>query len=64
MLDPWKESYDEPRQCIKKQRHYFANKVCFCLDKAKVFPSSHVQMQVKCWIIKKAGHPRIDAFVL
>ena len=26
MLAPWKESYDEPRQHIKKQRHYFANK--------------------------------------
>ena len=25
-LDPWKESYDEPRQHIKKQRHYFADK--------------------------------------
>ena len=23
---PWKKSYDEPRQHIKKQRHYFANK--------------------------------------
>ena len=23
---PWKESYDQPRQRIKKQRHYFANK--------------------------------------
>ena len=23
---PWKESYDQPRQHIKKQRHYFANK--------------------------------------
>ena len=22
-LAPWKESYDQPRQCIKKQRHYF-----------------------------------------
>ena len=22
MLAPWKESYDEPRQCIKKQRYY------------------------------------------
>ena len=22
----WKKSYDKPRQCIKKQRHYFANK--------------------------------------
>ena len=23
---PWKQSYDQPRQHIKKQRHYFANK--------------------------------------
>ena len=23
---PWKESYDQPRQRIKKQTHYFANK--------------------------------------
>ena len=23
---PWKESYDQPRQHIEKQRHYFANK--------------------------------------
>ena len=23
---PWKESYDHPRQYIKKQRHYFVNK--------------------------------------
>ena len=22
---PWKESYDQPRQHIKKQRHYFVN---------------------------------------
>ena len=27
MLTPWKESYDQPRQHIKKQKHYFANKV-------------------------------------
>ena len=25
-LTLWKESYDQPRQHIKKQRHYFANK--------------------------------------
>ena len=23
---PWKKSYDKPRQCIKKQRHHFADK--------------------------------------
>ena len=26
MLAPWKKSYDKPRQCIQKQRHYFADK--------------------------------------
>ena len=26
MLAPWKKSYDKPRQHIKKQRYYFANK--------------------------------------
>ena len=26
-LVPWKKSYDQPRQGIKKQRHYFAGKV-------------------------------------
>ena len=26
MLTPWKKSYDQPRQHIKKQRHYFASK--------------------------------------
>ena len=25
MLTPWKESYDQPRQHIEMQRHYFAN---------------------------------------
>ena len=27
MFAPWKKSYDQPRQHIKKQRYYFANKV-------------------------------------
>ena len=27
MLTPWKKSYDQPRQHIKKQRHYFSDKV-------------------------------------
>ena len=26
MIAPWKKSYDQPRQHIKKQRHYFVNK--------------------------------------
>ena len=31
----WKKSYDKPRECIKKQRHYFATK--FYIAKAMVF---------------------------
>ena len=27
-LTPWKETYDQPRQHIKKQRLYFVHKVC------------------------------------
>ena len=41
-LTPWKESYDQPRQHIKKQRHYFANKVPSI--RSYGFPSSHVWM--------------------
>ena len=26
IIAPWKKSYDQPRQHIKEQRHYFANK--------------------------------------
>ena len=26
LLDPWKESYDKPRQGVEKQRHYSVNK--------------------------------------
>ena len=26
MLTPWKKTYDQTRQRIEKQRHYFANK--------------------------------------
>ena len=36
MLAPWKKSCDKPRQCIEKQRHYFATKVH--IVKAMVFP--------------------------
>ena len=39
---PWKESYDQPRQHIKKQRHYFANKGPS--SQGYGFPSSHVWM--------------------
>ena len=39
---PWKKSYDQPRQHIKKQRHYFANKDLS--SQAYGFSSSHVWM--------------------
>ena len=42
MLPPWKKSYDKPRQHIKKQRHYFANKGLSSLSYG--FSSSHVWM--------------------
>ena len=54
------ESYDQPRQLIKKQRHYFANKVC--LVKAMVFPVAIYGCE--SWTIKKAERRRIDAFEL
>ena len=39
---PWKESYDQPRQRIKKQRHYFASKGPY--GQSYVFSNSHVWM--------------------
>ena len=42
MLIPWKESYDHPRQHIKKQRYYFANKGLS--SQGYWFSSGHVWM--------------------
>ena len=41
-LAPWKKSYNKPRQCIKKQRHYFDNKGLS--SQGYGFSSSHVLM--------------------
>jgi len=60
MLIAWKESYDQVRQHIKKQRHYFANKGPS--SQGYGFSSSHVW--IESWTIKKADHQRIDAFEL
>ena len=54
-----KESYDQHRQHIQKQRHYFANKG---LVKAMVFPV--VRYGCESWTVKKAERRRIDAFKL
>ena len=41
-LAPWKKSCDKPKQYIKNQRHYFANKCLY--SQSYGFSSSHVQM--------------------
>ena len=42
LLAPWKESYDKPRQHVKKQRRYFANNGLS--SQGYGFSSSHVWM--------------------
>ena len=42
MLSPWKESYDKPRQLIKKQKHHFADKGLY--SQSYGFSSNHVQL--------------------
>ena len=41
-LTPWKESYDQPKQQVKKQRHYIVNKGPS--SQGYGFSSSHVWM--------------------
>ena len=54
MLALWKKSYDKPRRCIKKQRHYFANKGPS--SQSYDFSSSHVWMweldSKKGWVLE------------
>ena len=51
----WKESYDQPKQHIQKQRHYFANKGPS--SQGYGFSSSHVWMweldYKESWALKK-----------
>ena len=56
MLTPWKESYDQPREYIKQQRHYFANKGPS--SQGYGFSSSHI------WMWELDYKERIDAFEL
>ena len=58
MFPPWKKSYDQPREHIQKQRHYFANKVH--LVKPMIFPV--VRYGCESWTIKKAESQRTDGF--
>ena len=55
---PWKKSYDQPRQHIKKQRHNFANKD----PSSQSYDFPVVMYGCESWTIKKAEHQRIDAF--
>ena len=58
MLTPWKDSYDQPRQHIKKLRHYFANKGLS--SQGYGFSSGHVWMlELDC---EESRAWKIDAF--
>ena len=50
MLTPWKESYDQPRQHIKKQRHYFVSKG----PSSQSYGFSSGPVGCESWTIKKA----------
>ena len=52
MITPWKESYDQPRQHIKKQRYYFANKGPSSQDYGFLV----VMYGCESWTIEKAEH--------
>ena len=54
------ERYDQPRQHIKKQRHYFANKGLS--SQGCGFPV--IMYGCESWTIKKAECQRINAFEL
>ena len=60
MLAPWQKSYDKPRQHIKKQRHYFANKDPY----SQSYGFSVVLYGCESWTVKKAECQRIDGFEL
>ena len=60
LLATWKNNYDKPRQCIKKQRHHFANKGLY--NQSCGFPV--VMYGCERWTIKKAECQRIDTFKL
>ena len=58
MLASWKKIYDKPRQRIKKQRHYFANKG----SDSQSYGFPVVMYGCESWTIKKAECWRTDAF--
>ena len=59
MIASWQESYDKPRQRIKKQKHHFADKGPY--NQGYGLSSSRVG---ESWTIKKTGHQGVDALEL
>ena len=57
-LSPWKKSYDQSRQHIKKQRYYFADKG----PSSQSYVVSVVKYRCESWTMKKDEHQRIDFF--
>ena len=56
-LAPWRESYDKPGQCIKKQRRHFANKGLH--NQSYDFSNSHIWM----WkLVHKEGRAPKNSF--
>ena len=60
ILAPWKKIYDRPRQYIKKERHYFANKG----SSSQTMVFTVVMYGCQSWTIKKVEYQRIVAFEL
>ena len=57
MTASWLKSYDKPRQCVEKQRHY-------SVDKGPYTQGYGVPTGCESWTLKKAECQRIDAFEL
>ena len=60
MLRSWKKSYEKPRQHIKKQRHYIADRGPY--SQSYGFPV--IMYGCESWTIKKAECQKTDAFEL
>ena len=58
MVASWQESYDNPRQCVKKQRHHFANESAY----SQGYSLLVVMYGCESWTIKKAECWRTDVF--
>ena len=58
MIASCQESYDNPRQCFKKQRHHFASESAY----SQGYSLLVVMYGCESWTIKKTDCWRIDAF--